>query len=218
MTAVGLAEIAALQGDAAAVAGWSAAATRLAGASGQGHDLCNVTLFVGCILPALDGRLADCAPAAERLAALSVRHALPLWDGYAGLFRGIAAMASGKVREGESLSAEGMAKVLDAAAFLRFCLLFHAEACLAAGLLDRARESLGLSRLTSDPPETWLTAEVLRLEAMLAGQDGAPPDGIAALLDRAAEVASRQGAHRLGERIAATRSRLLPARGALPGL
>lgn len=209
MTAVGLGEIAVLHGDADAMLRWSTTATRLATASGLGHDLCNVTLFVGCILPALDGRLTDCAAAADALAQLSVKHALPQWKGYSKLFHGIAFLASGQTEAGRALSAEGIAEMLDAAAFLRFCLVFHAGACLEAGLTELARQSLRQSGLSPDLPDNWLTAEVLRLEALIAKHDQKPSSQIAALLTRAEDVALRQGAHRFGQRISTTRALIL---------
>ena len=208
MTAVGLGEVAVLQGNVTAVARWSAEASRLAAAGGLGHDICNVTMFVGCILPALDGRLSDCAPAAEALAQLSVKHALPLWSGYSKLFRGIAALVIGQVELGHALSEEGIAEMLDAAAFLRFCLVFHAEACLSAGLTEAARRSLHLSGLQADQPDNWLTAEVLRVEAMVSEQESKPASLITSLLARADAVAARQGATRLRQRIAQTRAQM----------
>ena len=71
MTAVGLAELAVIAQDRAAADRWGALAETYAQDSGTAHDRCNVTLFIGCILPALQGHHESLPVAADRLRALA---------------------------------------------------------------------------------------------------------------------------------------------------
>ena len=113
MSAVGLAELAVIADDDAAATHWGRQAEAFALASGRAHDLCNVTLFIGCILPALRGRLDLAAAEADRLRALAREHDLPVWSGYADLFTGIDCIVRGDVAEGQVIAARGIAAVPD---------------------------------------------------------------------------------------------------------
>ena len=194
MTAVGLAELAVIADDDAAAAHWGRQAEAFALASGRAHDLCNVTLFIGCILPALRGRLDLAAAEADRLRVLAREHDLPVWSGYADLFTGIDRIARGDVAEGQVIAARGIAAVAGSAAFLAFCMMFHAEACLQRGLVAEARRSFAQIDPQLLAEENWLSAELDRIGAAIARAEGTALEEVSAVLLRAQTVARRQGA------------------------
>lgn len=211
MTAVGLAELGAIAGDEAAVARWSARAQTFARGSGQAHDLCNVTLFTGCVIPALQGRYGGVAAGAEALRALAESHGLPIWAGYADLFAGAALLVEGRVAEGRRIGERGIARGLGEVSFLSFCRVFHAEACIRADLIADARAGLDSLGAGFAGQEHWLTAEVERLGALIAHADGEPLGEAFAALERARDVALRQGAVLFTRKIAEARERIAEA-------
>ncbi len=194
MSAVGLAEIAAIVSDEAAAVDWAARARVLAEERGRAHDLCNVTLFSGCVVPVLQGRFDGIPAMADRLHTLARDHALPIWATYADIFESAALLVAGRVEDGLRIGARGLAGIPREPTFLSFCTLFRAEACLRAGLPAAARECLGRIGPGYLEQENWLTAEIGRLKALIAHAEGAAPDTVIGTLAAARAVAARQGA------------------------
>lgn len=208
MSAVGMTELAVLAEDDTAAEHWAQRAEALAGASGQAHDLCNVTLFIGCVLPAMRGRHDLVSAAAGRLRALAQDHALPMWAGYADLFHGIGLMGEGQIEAGHPIAARGIAQTEGTSAFLTFCLMFHAEVSLQAGLTAEARDSFRRIGAQSLTQETWLSADLARLDALIALQEGAPPEAVRTGLAQALALAQRQGAPLFARKITEALQRL----------
>ncbi len=208
MMALGGAEIAVLREDPQTATDWARRAEALARASGQAHDLCNITLFLGCILPALQADLATVQTRAGGLRQFAQTHRLPIWEGYADLFLGTAMIARGQVDDGITQARRGIGQSLGSAAFLSIVLMFHAEACLEAGRIADARVSFdGIGRQHLDA-ENWLSAEVRRVRALLAAAEGAGRDETGHLLAQARAIALAQGARLLLRKIAETETRL----------
>lgn len=208
MMAVGLTELAVLAEDADATERWGQRAEAIALAGGQAHDLCNVTLFIGCILPAMRGRHDLVTTAARRLGRLAQDLSLPVWTGYADLFHGIGLMGEGQVEAGHPIAARGIALALGSAAFLTFCMMFHAEASLQAGLVAEARDSFQRIGAQNLQQENWLSAELARLDAVIAAREGTPRALVRTRLQHALDLAQRQGAPLFARKITEALQRL----------
>lgn len=208
MSAVGLTELAVFADDAARAEHWGARAIDFAQTSGQVHDLCNVTLFIGCILPAMRGDHERVAASAARMKDLATTHNLPMWLTYAELFHRTNLVVRGSTSEVRRISREEISMMAGAASFLSFCLMYYAEACLSQGLVAEARESfLGINpRVLRE--ENWLSAETARLEAELCFAEGAGTAAVAEQLDRAEDIARRQGAILFLRKIASARRKM----------
>jgi len=195
MSAVGLAEIAVLEGDNTEADFWTQKAKSLSEMSGLAHYLCHTGFFTGCVLPFLRGQIDVVATQAGLLEQIASSHGLNVWSGYADLFAGIAMMEQGNLDDGFSRAADGIKKAKASEGFLDFCMLFHAEVCLKSGLVTEARDSfenVGTSLLER---ESWLSANIRRVDALIAHQEGQPLEKVLSKLDRAHEIATSQGAH-----------------------
>ena len=194
MSAVGLAELAVLACDDAGCDKWTAKAESLAKGSGQAHDLCHCTFFTGCVLPLFRGQLDVVSDMADHLRDLSRHFNLPIWASYADLFQGTVLMLQGRVEEGSALARPSIEKAQETGGFLHFCMVFHAEACLQAGLVKEARDSFSKIGQIEQEPQTWLSAEFGRVDAMIAYHEGKDLDEVLSILSRAENFARRQEA------------------------
>ena len=201
MSMVGLAEILVLSEDFAAADRWRDRARALAEAGGRGHDLCNVTLFIDCVLPALQGCFDRVAEGAARLRLHAEAFDLDAWHGHADLFEGIALIHHGRTAEGLAKARRGAGVLRDRAGFLSFCFMFHAEACLGIGETAEAAAALALVGPTWNG--TWVAAELDRLRARLHRSEGKSASGVLAELGDALGLAERQGARLFASRIRA---------------
>lgn len=210
MTAVGLTELAVFADDAARAEHWGTRAMGFAQKSGQIHDLCNVTLFIGCILPAMRGDHERVAISAAKMKDLAATHNLPMWLTYADLFHRTNLVVRGHTSEARWISSGEASVMAGAASFLSFCLMYYAEACLSQGLVAEARESLlGINpRVLRE--ENWLSAETARLEAEIRLAEGAGMAAVAEQLDRAEDIARRQGAILFLRKINLVRRKMQP--------
>lgn len=201
MSMVGMAEIHILFEDFAAADRWRDRARRQAQAGGRAHDICNVTLFVDCILPALEDRYDRAAEGAARLRAHALAFELEVWQAHADLFEGVARIRLGRPEAGLAQARRGAAALRDRIGFLSFCFLYLADACLAIGETAEAAAALAVAGRTSG--ETWVGPEIARLQAKLLLARGGPPSEPLARLDAALRLAEAQGARLLARRIRA---------------
>ncbi len=194
MSMIGLAEIAMLRDEHETARLWTERARSLAERTGQGHDLCNITLFMGCILPGLSGDYATVLDSARSLRALAEAHDTPVWDRYADLFEGIGLIAAGDRSRGRTLAERGQARAADESGFLSFCFIIKAEICRLAGLISEARSGLDMvdERLRGD--DYWLSAEFRRVSALVAHAEWPDTARTQAQLDHALALARRQKA------------------------
>lgn len=203
MSAIGLAEIAAITCDDVGALKWASRASALAEDRGRAHDLRNVTLFGGCVVPALQGRFDGIPAMAAKLRTLARDHALPIWETYADIFDSAALLVAGDVEDGLRIGARGIAGIPREATFLSFCALFRADACLRVVLPAAARDCLGRIGTGYLSQENWLTAEIGRIKGLIAHAEGAAPARVTGLLATARSVAVRQGAVLFEAKIAA---------------
>ena len=199
MSMVGMAEIHILFEDFAAADRWRDRARRQAEAGGRAHDICNVTLFVDCVLPALEDRYDLAAQGAARLRAHALAFELEVWQAHADLFEGVARIRLGRPEAGLAQARRGAAALRDRIGFLSFCFLYLADACLAIGETAEAAAALAVAGRTGG--ETWVGPELARLQAKLLLAQGGPPSEALARLDAALRLAEAQGARLLARRI-----------------
>lgn len=209
MSAVGLAEIAALSDDSAGCDHWSAKVEELAELSGQAHDLCHATFFIGCVVPYFRDQLDVVNASASRLHDSARRHDLAAWGAYADLFHALVLMKQGRTQEGLALARPSITVTQNTGGFLHFCMAFYAENCLNAGLIQEARESYEKIGTLLLEQETWLSAEFGCVDAMIAHREGRPHRDVMSVLERAEEIATRQGATLFQQKIARFKARIL---------
>ena len=199
MSMVGMAEIHVLFEDFATADHWRDRARRQAEAGGRGHDVCNVTLFIDCALPALQDRYDRAAEGAARLRAHAVAFDLDLWQDHADLFEGVALIRLGRPEAGLALARRAAAALRDGIGHMSFCYLYLADACLAIGETTEAAAALAVAGRMAG--ETWVGPEIARLQArLLLARGGAPPEALSRL-HAALRLAEAQGARLLAGRI-----------------
>lgn len=209
MMALGIVEIAVLRDDPVTTAQWATRVEVLSDASGQAHDRCNTTMFLGCILPALRADFDTVETMANRLRQIAETHGLAMWAGYADVFLGTTNILAGRVDAGMDLAERGIEQIVGAAPFLSVVLMFYVESCVQAGRVAPARASfdrIGKQHLTED---NWLNAEMRRIGAVLCAAEGMAPDNVRSLLTKARAIATRQGAALLLRKITRTEEQLL---------
>jgi hypothetical protein len=153
------------------------------------------------VLPSLGDATATVERGAARLRSLSIEHDLPMWRGYAEIFAGAAEVRLGRVEAGLRTMERAAGRLTGGASFLDFCFLFQAEACLEAGAAAAARAALTRAEAAFGGSETWLSAELGRIGALVGlAEDG---DGRRARerLAAALALAERQGARLLAARV-----------------
>ncbi|KQI68389.1 hypothetical protein AN189_11385 [Loktanella sp. 3ANDIMAR09] len=206
MSAVGLAELAVLACDGAESQYWSDMARNLSDLSGQAHDLCHCTFFLGCVLPLLLDEYEVVQVHADQLRRIARAHQLETWEIYADLFDGTALMSQGQLDKGCALADASISRIGHIGVFLDFCMALHAEACVRAGLIPQARKRFQATGPTLLQQKTWLSAEFGRIDGLIAHHENRDPEQVRAILDRAQAVADQQGVVLFQRKIAATRA------------
>lgn len=158
-----------------------------------------------CPLPVLDGDPARAAAFARALIDASEAHGFALFSAVGRIYLGWAeARLSRDAAVLPGLDGGLQLTIgMKLGSFTPWFLALKADACLAAGRREEAREALAQARtITDEQGDTLFESEIRRGEAALARADGATADTVAAMLAEAASVAWRRGAHLLARRAA----------------
>jgi hypothetical protein len=200
MTMVGLAEIHTLFAEFEIADAWRMKAMEAARGTGQVHDICNATLFAGCLLAAVRHKDDELARYAAELKSFTANHDLPYWRGHADLFSGLTLIRSGRTEEGFVEARRGVKGLIAANAFMNGWYILYAEACERAGRIAEGAETLARAAPPMEHGERWLAAEYHRVAGRiaLAGADGAEKARLS--FDTALQIAEAQGAQLFAER------------------
>ncbi|MFO1209066.1 MAG: AAA family ATPase [Amaricoccus sp.] len=211
MVMLGLAETHLLKGEAAATDAWRARALEAARVSGRDHDQGHALVFAGCLHPYLLGRHDEVAAHAAELGALIAQRSLPNWSPYLDLFGGLLAARGGDVEAGLARAQRGVQGLIAARAFGGWWYLLHAEACIEHGRWDEAEASLAPFRPMLELGAAEFAAEYHRLRGRLALRRDADEAAAVAAFRTGLQVARRQGAALLADRIEADLAAIVDA-------
>ncbi len=196
-----LAECYTLMGKRTESAKWREATFAYAKERNHAPSLCQVLSFGGCWLAALLGKVDELVLYAAELRSLIARNNLDPWRPHVDLLSGLGDIHRGSVEPGFVVARRGIDALIATNAFLlsTWVVLF-AEACERHGRIAEALEMLAVAEARIAVGEHWLEAEFYRLRARLKRARGEPAAAVAADIEAALAVATRQGAGLLGER------------------
>ena len=172
------------------------------------------TLGFACTVHLLHGQAAPALDLSRQQLALSVEHGLPFWRIWSEFSQGAIASQRGEHERGIDAMAKAIADfgAMDAELGVTNFLCTYAQACLAAGRLDSARQALDTSsRMAARNGNAFAAAEASRLMGEISLAEGHTPAAHEAALahfQRALEVARQQGARAFELRAAISLSRL----------
>ncbi|MGG5821700.1 ATP-binding protein [Falsiroseomonas sp. HW251] len=210
---LGLSEVHTLRGETEDAATWREKARDWTRQSGRVHDECHVLAFAilhACLLR----RDTEARRQTRLLETLTAAHALPNWIGYRDLFDGVLLCREGDSASGLPIARRGVEALVAARAFGSWWYLLHAEACLGAGALDEAAETLARVRPIMELGDVRFGGEYHRLAARLVLARGGDATEAGRELMAGLALADRQGATLLCQALSEEIAALPP--GAVP--
>ncbi len=198
---VGVAQIHSLRAEFEASDDWRMKALDTARESGRVHDMCHAIVFAGCFHASLRRETAELLRYVEELKALITLHELPYWRGHADLFSGLGLIGTGRDEEGFATARRGIRGLIASHAFAYGWYILYAEACVGAGRLTEASDTLALALPPLEQGEAWLAADFHRVGARLSLARGESAESVCKMLEIALEIAETQGARLFADRV-----------------
>lgn len=198
---VGVAQIHTLRAEFEASDEWRMKALDAAHKSGRVHDICHAIVFAGCFHASLRRQAAELVRYSAELKALTTLHDLPYWRGHADLFSGLGLIGAGRDEEGFATARRGIKGLIASNAFAYGWYILYAEACVGAGRLTEASDTLALALPPLEQGEAWLAADFHRIGARLALARGDSVESVRKMLETALDIAETQGARLFANRV-----------------
>lgn len=198
---LGVAQIHTLRAEFEASDDWRMKAIDTARKSGRVHDICHAIVFAGCFHASLRRETVELARYAAELKELSTLHDLPYWRGHADLFAGLGLIGAGRNEAGFAAARSGIKGLIASNAFAYGWYILYAEACVAAGRLTEASDTLALALPPLEQGEAWLAADFHRISARLALARGESLESVSKMLETALDIAEAQGTRLFADRV-----------------